>query len=89
MSLSTGKCPTCEALRAQAADAVNRHVAATSRRELARLRHDSEAFPALDVAIDEAAAIRERTVAAFKAHLESHGDADSLDIKAQAETTGA
>ena len=67
-----GNCDQCNSLREEASAAIHRHLRAVGRRELARLRHDSEAMEALDAEMNKAAADRERVVAAFKQHMDSH-----------------
>jgi len=69
---SDGECKICQALRDEASAAINRHLQATDRYELARLRHEADLIPALEVVLKEAALKREWAVMALKNHMQTH-----------------
>jgi hypothetical protein len=69
---SEGHCEACAALRDRASAAVNRHVQATQRYKLSRLRHEAATADGLEIVVREAAGAREAAVALLKSHLESH-----------------
>jgi hypothetical protein len=80
---SGDRCEICRELREEASVAINRHIQASGRRELARLQHDSELLLALDVVVNETASTRAAAVAAFKTHLEAHRGSVPADGQAK------
>ncbi len=67
-----GNCGSCDNLREEASAAIQRHIQAVGRREVARLQHDSELVAALDIVVNEAAEARKLAVTAYKRHMDSH-----------------
>jgi hypothetical protein len=68
-------CAKCKSLLEEAADATMRHMQAVGRLDLARLRHERELIPALEVVTAEARATREAALAAYRRHSQSHAAA--------------
>ncbi len=82
-------CAVCDRLRDEASVAVNRHVKAVGRLELARLSRDFELLRALEIVVNEAAEARQTAVAALKQHLDGHRTVSDETARKPKETGAA
>lgn len=74
------ECKDCRRLLDIASEAITRHVRATGRLDLARIRHEDHMIPPLEAAVREAKASREEAVAAYKEHRRGHARAAGTSV---------